>query len=100
MNGLLLTFPGRLPYTGAVILETQRCASLSALALPHRCRQDITVNGYTIPQGTMLQANLFSMQRDPRWWKNPEQFDPSRFLDENMELKPPKEGYAPFSLGM
>jgi long-chain fatty acid omega-monooxygenase len=60
--------------------------------------EEITVDGYTIPKNTVVLANLFSIHRDPRWWKNPEKFDPFRFLDENMKLTRP-DGFAPFSIG-
>jgi long-chain fatty acid omega-monooxygenase len=89
---------GLLPYTEAVILEVQRAASLVPLGVPHKNREEITIDGYTIPKNTIIAANLFSIHRDPRWWKNPEKFDPHRFLDENMKLIRP-DGFAPFSIG-
>jgi long-chain fatty acid omega-monooxygenase len=97
-QNLFLLFAVLLPYTEAVILEIQRCASLVPLGVPHRNREDITVNGFTIPKGTLISANLFSIHRDARWWKNPEKFDPNRFLDENMKLTRP-DGFMPFSTG-
>ncbi|OQV22860.1 Cytochrome P450 2J2 [Hypsibius exemplaris] len=89
---------GMLPYTEAVILEVQRCASLVPLAVPHSSREDMTIDGYTIPKDTLLIGNLFSIHRDPRLWENPDQFNPLRFLDENMKLTRP-DGFAPFSIG-
>ena len=96
---MCFSIAGLLPYTEAAILEIQRCASLVPLGVPHVNWKDITVDGYTIPKGTMLIANLFSIHRDSRWWKNPEKFDPTRFLDENMKLTRP-DGFAPFLIGM
>ena len=87
-----------LPYTEAVILEVQRCASLVPLGVPHMTHEDVTIDGYTIPEGTVVAANLYSIHRDPRYWKNPEKFDPLRFLDENKKLLRP-DGFAPFSIG-
>ncbi|OQV17434.1 Cytochrome P450 18a1 [Hypsibius exemplaris] len=88
----------RLPYTEAVILEIQRCATIVPLGLPHRNDEDINVDGFIIPKGTLIAANLFSIHRDPRWWKNPEQFDPTRFLDENSHLIR-QEAFVPFLIG-
>ena len=94
----LVRFAVLLPYTEAAILEVQRCASLVPLGIPHRNWQEITVDGYTIPKNTVIVANLFSIHRDPRWWTEPEKFDPHRFLDDKMKLIRP-DGFAPFLIG-
>ncbi|OQV17435.1 putative Cytochrome P450 2U1 [Hypsibius exemplaris] len=88
----------RLPYTEAVILEVQRCANLVPLGVPHRSHEDIQVDGYTIPKDTLIVANLFSIHRDPRYWKDPEQFDAFRFLKDDKKLIRP-DGFAPFLIG-
>ena len=79
-------------------MEVQRCASLVPLGVPHRSLEDIPVDGYVIPKDTLIVANLYSIHRDPRYWKNPEKFDPLRFLDENKKLLRP-DGFAPFLIG-
>ncbi|OWA50099.1 putative Cytochrome P450 2U1 [Hypsibius exemplaris] len=58
----------------------------------------MTIDGFTIPKGSMLAANLYSIHRDTRWWTNPDDFDPTRFLDANKKLLRP-DGFAPFSIG-
>ncbi|OQV12855.1 Cytochrome P450 2J5 [Hypsibius exemplaris] len=87
----------RLPYTDAAILEVQRIGSL--VPLGGRVNfEETTIDGYTIPKGTSIMINLYGVNRDPRYWKNPEQFDPTRFLDENNKIIKP-EGFVPFSVG-
>ena len=42
--------------------------------------QESKINGYTIPQDTLLFVNIWSIGRDSRYWKNPLEFEPERFL--------------------
>ncbi|KAK8764722.1 hypothetical protein V5799_032671 [Amblyomma americanum] len=42
--------------------------------------EDTTVGGYHVPKGTVLLANFWAVHQSPRLWKDPEVFDPSRFL--------------------
>ena len=90
---------GLLPYTEAMILEVQRYASILPLGVPRTTTAEMTVDGYILPKGTTVAANLYSIHRDPRWWTNPETFDPTRFLDADNKLIRP-DAFAPFSVGM
>ncbi|GKC08754.1 cytochrome P450 76C1-like protein, partial [Tanacetum coccineum] len=36
--------------------------------------------GYTIPKGCSVFLNVWSIHRDPRYWVNPLEFNPERFL--------------------
>lgn len=42
--------------------------------------------------------NLWSVHRDPNIWEKPDEFQPSRFLDENGQLIK-KESFIPFGMG-
>ncbi|CAH1777163.1 unnamed protein product [Owenia fusiformis] len=87
-----------LPYTEAVLLEIQRYNSIVPLAVPHQTTADVTFKGYHIPKGVLVYPNLWALHRDPTLWKNPNIFDPLRFLDENGHVvKPPH--FMPFSIG-
>jgi cytochrome P450 len=54
--------------------------------------------GFTIPPGAVLIAPQIVVQRDPRFWSNPEVFDPQRFADETRSSRP-KFAYYPFGAG-
>ncbi|XP_059161815.1 cytochrome P450 2J4-like [Physella acuta] len=89
----------KLPYLGAVIMETLRLSSIVPYALPHSCYRDVEVNGYTIPKGTVIIPNLTSISHDEKiWGEDVMSFRPERFLDVNGKLKNPEE-FVPFSLG-
>jgi hypothetical protein len=38
--------------------------------------QDIAVDGYRIPRGTMLIGGVYAVHRDPHLWEDPLTFDP------------------------
>ncbi|XP_055336679.1 cytochrome P450 2B4-like [Paramacrobiotus metropolitanus] len=90
---------GLLPYTEAAILEIQRCASLVPLGVFHQTLADTVIDGYNVPKGTLLAANLYSVHHDPRYWKNPTSFDPNHFLDADGKVVHPAAGFAPFEVG-
>ncbi len=53
-------------------------------------------HGFTIEPGAMLLAPQIVVHRDPRFWEDPEQFQPRRFAEEG---KRPKLAYFPFGGG-
>ncbi|GIY91676.1 methyl farnesoate epoxidase [Caerostris extrusa] len=65
-----------------------------------RAAGNIPVNGYIIPKGAEICANLWAMHYDPNYWDQPEVFRPERFLtpDGKALIKHPKS-YVPFSVG-
>ncbi|XP_021330598.1 cytochrome P450 2U1 isoform X1 [Danio rerio] len=54
--------------------------------------------GFTIPKGTVIIPNLWSVHRDPTVWENPDDFNPSRFLDDQGKILR-KDCFIPFGLG-
>uniref|UniRef100_A0A8C5BTN8 Uncharacterized protein n=1 Tax=Gadus morhua TaxID=8049 RepID=A0A8C5BTN8_GADMO len=72
-----------LPYTDAVIHETQRLANVLPMSLPHTTSQDVTFQGYFIKQDTVLYPLLTSVLWDETEWESPLSFNPSHFLDED-----------------
>ncbi|KAF4115665.1 hypothetical protein G5714_003154 [Onychostoma macrolepis] len=70
----------KLPYTDAVIHETQRLANIVPLSLPHITTCDVTLNGYFIKKGTTVVPLLTSVLKDPSEWKNQTAFTQNTFL--------------------
>ena len=54
--------------------------------------------GFTIPSGATLLASQIVVHRDPRFWEDPEPFDPLRFSEEK-KLSRPEFAYFPFGDG-
>ncbi len=92
----------RIPYVEALILETLRYTGLTALSLPHYSSCNSELGGFFIPKGTLIFPNLWSLHHNEKYWENPFEFDPLRFL-ENGKLLPPdhikKQRLLPFSAG-
>ncbi|XP_062887515.1 cytochrome P450 2D20-like isoform X2 [Mobula hypostoma] len=88
----------KMPFTNAVIHETQRLGNILPISLPHQTYRDTTVMGYTIPKGTIIIPNISSALLDEDIWLTPHQFNPGHFLDSNGKFVKP-EAFIPFSAG-
>ncbi|EDO37670.1 predicted protein [Nematostella vectensis] len=89
-----------MPYIEATIAEILRIRSIVPLALPHKATCDTTLSGYDVPKGTTVIVNLWAIHHDPEEWLNPEEFDPSRFLDADGSYRAAGEkSFLPFSAG-
>ncbi|XP_072892917.1 cytochrome P450 2K1-like [Hemitrygon akajei] len=88
----------QLPYTDAVIHETQRFANIVPLNLPHRTTTDVNFRGYFIPKGTQIIPSLTSVLRDQSQWERPEEFHPAHFLDGEGKFVR-RDAFIPFSAG-
>ncbi|KAJ8283585.1 hypothetical protein COCON_G00024350 [Conger conger] len=87
-----------LPYTDAVIHETQRLANIAPMSLPHTTSCDVTFQGYFIKKGTMVIPLLTSVLQDEEEWATPHSFNPGHFLDEKgCFIK--RDAFMPFSAG-
>uniref|UniRef100_A0A1I7UBW0 CYtochrome P450 family n=1 Tax=Caenorhabditis tropicalis TaxID=1561998 RepID=A0A1I7UBW0_9PELO len=87
-----------LPYMNAFINESQRCVNLVPLNLQHETTKDTVINGYCIPKGTGVVAQISTVMNDEKTFPDHKSFNPDRFIDENGKLKKVEE-LIPFSAG-
>ncbi|KAH9976990.1 family 64 cytochrome P450, partial [Russula vinacea] len=70
-----------LPYLKATLYELLRWACPTPLGAPHRSTKDNIYNGYFIPAGSLVFANIWAILHDPVTYPEPFKFNPERFLD-------------------
>ena len=68
---------------GATVAETHRLAAIGPLALTHRTRRWVEVEGFTFPPNSAFMSNLQFIMRDPNNFQHPETFNPERFIGED-----------------
>jgi cytochrome P450 len=56
------------------------------------------IGGYAIPAGSLILLSPYVTHRHPRFWENPERFDPDRFTQARSAHRPPY-AYFPFGGG-
>jgi cytochrome P450 len=60
--------------------------------------EDVEIGGWLLSKGSLAGTYSWVVHRDPRWFPNPDKFDPDRFLPERFaEL--PLGAYFPFGAG-
>ena len=86
----------RLIWTRACLQEAMRLYP-PAWVLEREAREDVDLDGYRIPRKATVIFLVHLIHRDPRWWDQPLEFRPERFMP---EAPPPARGtYLPFGAG-
>ncbi len=96
---------GRLPeysdfkelnYVRAVVEETLRLYPTAYALFTRTALKDLTLAGINIRKGDNVHIVPYTLHRSARWFNNPEEFQPTRFLNEPTW---PKYAYLPFGAG-
>ena len=106
----------KLPFVDATISEIQRIRNIRKhylytndgcmltiffqvpMSVIHVVAEDTQLKGYNIPKGTWIFPIIGAVTDDSKYWENPTDFNPRRFLDEfGNYLK--QEMLIPFSMG-
>ena len=86
-----------LEYTGRIIKETMRLYP-PVWVVGRQVVNEIELGGHRVPRGAQILASQWVVHRDPRWYDDPEAFDPDRWLPERAG-KLPRMAYFPFGAG-
>jgi len=85
----------QLEYLDAVIKESMRLTPVATL-VARRLHEPAHIGGIALPAGTTVAANIYLAHRRPDVWREPEQFDPDRFIG----LRPSPNTFFPFGGGV
>jgi len=86
-----------LSYTQQIINEALRLYPPGWLLSRRTIEADV-LGGYSVPAGANVLLPLYLLHRHPRFWKEPQAFDPTRFAPEH-EAERPRFAYMPFAAG-
>nr|CAD7588092.1 unnamed protein product [Timema genevievae] len=84
-------------YLELVVKESQRMFPSLPMYV-RNIKEDIEMDGYTLPKGANVSIVNILMHRDANFFPDPEKFDPERFTPENCHGRNPYQ-YVPFSAG-
>ncbi|KAL6639909.1 hypothetical protein ACP70R_022219 [Stipagrostis hirtigluma subsp. patula] len=88
-----------LKYLKLVIKETLRLHPPAPLLLPRESMEPCKILGYDVPKGTIMFVNAWAIARDPKYWKDPEEFKPERFERGTIDFRGMNFEYIPFGAG-
>lgn len=88
----------RLRYTAMVLAESMRLYPPTWIFVRMARHDDTLPSGVTIPTESKLYLCPYVMQRNPRYFPDPERFDPERFSETAKKARP-RFSYFPFGAG-
>ncbi|MEO3798537.1 cytochrome P450 [Nonomuraea sp. B1E8] len=85
-----------LPYTAAFLSELLRAFPPTWL-MGRWVQRDTELAGFRLRRGEQVMFSAFHVHRDPRWWDDPHEFRPERWLDRDRPYV--GRAYFPFGAG-
>jgi cytochrome P450 len=88
----------KLKFTEKVLRESMRLYP-PVWSLGRFVASDYTLDKYTVPAGSTIMMSQYIMHRDPRYYNEPDRFDPERWSSE-AKSSLPRFSYFPFGGGI
>lgn len=86
----------KMTYINAVLSESMRLYPPAWITDRQNVEDDI-VGSYKIKKGTLIGVSFYELHRNPKYWQNPNEFIPERFLGE--QKKQSMQYFYPFGAG-
>lgn len=87
-------------YIDDIINETLRLKPPIIQGLPRETpAQGIYIGNTYIPGHVVVSVPTILIQRDPRWWEQPDEFIPERFTERKKEMGTEDVPWIPFQIG-
>lgn len=87
-----------LPFLTAVIKETMRLYP-PAWIIGRRALDPDVIEDMEIPAQSVVAVSPYTLHRHPRYWDQPEVFEPRRFMNDEAERRREPFSYIPFGAG-
>jgi cytochrome P450 len=88
----------RLTFAERVVKESLRLCPPTPALINREAVTEVEVGGYRLARRSLVILSPYVTQRDPRWFPEPERFDPDRFGPGRVEAIP-EYAYFPFGAG-
>jgi cytochrome P450 len=89
----------KLELTNAVIQESMRLYPAVTILTNWICKKDYNHNGLKIPKNAVIDTYIYAINRSPKYFKNPNTFDPSRYLAGGIDTAKLESNWFSFSVG-
>ncbi|CAG8498194.1 8600_t:CDS:2 [Paraglomus brasilianum] len=101
LTDLVITYEdlNKLVYIEAVIKEVLRLRPATLTISRFSAHRD-QFDGYEIPSSTQIAINVVGLHRNQNYWNEPENFNPSRFLEDNIGKNYNKNAFMYFGGGL
>ena len=86
----------KMTYTNAVLNESMRLYPPAWITDRQNVTDDMLA-GYHIKKETLIGVSFYELHRNPKYWENPDEFDPERFLGDQKKLS--MQYFYPFGAG-
>jgi len=86
----------KMTYTNAVLNESMRLYPPAWITDRQNVIDD-TLAGFHIKKETLIGVSFYELHRNPKYWTNPDEFNPERFLGEQKKLS--MQYFYPFGAG-
>jgi cytochrome P450 len=88
----------RLIFADTVVKESLRLCPPTSALFTREALAEVEIGGYRLARGSLAATSPYVTQHDPRWFPEPERFDPDRFAPGRVEAIP-EYAFFPFGAG-
>lgn len=88
----------KMTLTDRILKETLRLYPPAWSLFLRETSEEMQLGEHIFPKGAVIYVSPWVVQHDPRWWPEPQKFDPSRF-EGDWKKRQPTYSYIPFGGG-